>query len=77
MTIEENLPEMSGLYHPYVPVSESIDIQSTHKVLSYWIIMVISNLSGYLQVHGLERLRYNYLFCSSNSFFNLAISASF
>ena len=28
--MEEDLPEMSGLYHPYVPVSGSADIQNTH-----------------------------------------------
>ena len=28
--MEENLPEMSGLYHPYVPVYVSANIQSTN-----------------------------------------------
>ena len=35
VTMEEDLPEMSGLYRPYVPLSGSVDIQSTHKALSY------------------------------------------
>lgn len=35
VTMEEGLPEMNAPYHPYVPVSGSADIQSTHMALSY------------------------------------------
>ena len=35
VTMEENLPEMSGLYHPYVSVSLSADTQSICMVSDY------------------------------------------
>ena len=35
LPLEENLPEMSGLYHPYVSVSLSADTQSICMVSDY------------------------------------------
>ena len=40
--MEEDLPEMSGLYHPYVPVSGSADIQSIHNMSKTNLILSIN-----------------------------------